>query len=48
MTIRDSNTVKNCDEICVHLDDLDLLAIELEILSLLDQKYYIYCFETEE
>ena len=41
MSIRDSDTRENCDEICVHLDGLGLLAIELESLSLLGQKYYV-------
>ena len=48
MSIRDSGTLKNWDEICVNLDDLGLLAIELEILSFLGQKYYICCFELGE
>ena len=48
MSIRDSDTLENCDEICVHLDGLDLLTIELENLSLLGQKYYICCFEPGE
>ena len=46
MSIRDSDTFENCDEICVHLEDSGLLAIE--ILSLMDQKYYICCFEPGE
>ena len=39
MSIWDSDTYENFDEICVHLD----VRIELEILSLLVKKYYI-CF----
>ena len=34
MSIRDTDTLENYDEICVHLDDLGLLAIELELLYL--------------
>ena len=41
MSIRDSDTAENCDEICVHLDGLGLLATEVEILSLLGQRYYM-------
>ena len=48
MSIRDSDTLENCAEICVHLDDLGPLAIELEMLSLVGQKYYICCFEPRE
>ena len=48
MSTRDSETLENCDEICVHLDDLGVLAIELKILSLLGQKYYVCCFEPGE
>ena len=47
MSIKDSDTLENCDEICVQVDDLGLLAIKLKILSLLDQKY-ICCFEPGE
>ena len=32
MSVRDSDTLENCDEVCVHLDDLGLLAVELKIL----------------
>ena len=48
MSIKDSDTIENCGEICVHLNDLGLLTIELEILSLLGQKYYIGYFEPGE
>ena len=48
MNIRYSVTLEDWDEICVHLDDLGRLIIELEILSLLGQKYYICCFELGE
>ena len=48
MSIIDSDTHENCDEICVHLDGLGLLTIELESLSLLGQKYCICCFEPGE
>ena len=47
MSIKDSDTLENWDEICVHLDDLGLLAMQLEILSLLGQ-IYICCLEPGE
>ena len=48
MSIMDLDTAENCDEICVHLDGLGLLANEVEILSLLGQRYYICCLEQGE
>ena len=44
----DSDSLGNCDEICVHLNDLGLRAIKLKILNLPGQKYYISCFEPGE